>query len=102
MSRRRAVPSRLAPPRGAGAEGALGAKSSAVASPCINVCRMDAATGWCEGCQRTLDEIAAWASLGDDAKRAVWQQLPARREAYSRLHLELTAKTGTNLAERRP
>ena len=28
-------------------------------SPCINVCRMDERTGWCEGCQRTLTEIAA-------------------------------------------
>ena len=31
---------------------------AAVPSPCIAVCRMDAATGWCEGCLRTLDEIA--------------------------------------------
>ena len=27
-------------------------------SPCINVCRMDAATGWCAGCLRTIDEMA--------------------------------------------
>jgi predicted Fe-S protein YdhL (DUF1289 family) len=76
--------------------------TTAVPSPCINVCRMDAATGWCEGCQRTLDEIAAWAGMSDDAKRAVWQQLPARREAFARLHPELTDKTVTNIAERRP
>ena len=31
-----------------------------VPSPCISVCRMDAVTGWCEGCFRTLDEIAGW------------------------------------------
>jgi predicted Fe-S protein YdhL (DUF1289 family) len=51
----------------------------AVASPCINVCRMSAATGLCEGCARTLDEIAAWSRMSDDAKREVWQQLAARR-----------------------
>ena len=51
-------------------------------SPCINVCRMDAATGWCEGCLRTLDEIAAWGQLPDEAKRAVWAQLPQRRVAW--------------------
>ena len=28
----------------------------------------------CHGCRRTLDEIAAWGSLGDDDKRWVWQQ----------------------------
>ena len=57
-------------------------------SPCINVCRMDAATGWCVGCQRTLQEIAAWSSLSDADKRAVWHGLPARHEAWLRLHPE--------------
>jgi len=50
-----------------------------VASPCTSVCRMDARTGWCEGCLRTLDEIAAWSKLADADKRAVWQLLEARR-----------------------
>ena len=30
-----------------------------VQSPCINICKMDAANGLCTGCWRTLDEIAA-------------------------------------------
>lgn len=50
-----------------------------VPSPCINVCRMDAASGWCEGCLRTLDEIAAWGQLDDAAKRSVLLQLRERR-----------------------
>ncbi|GAB4037681.1 MAG: hypothetical protein Fur0014_05700 [Rubrivivax sp.] len=50
-----------------------------VPSPCINVCQMDPASGWCRGCRRTLAEIAAWGSMDDEAKRAVWAQLPARR-----------------------
>jgi uncharacterized protein len=53
--------------------------SSPVPSPCINVCRMDERTGWCEGCHRTIDEIAAWSRLGDDARRAVWAQILKRR-----------------------
>ena len=57
-----------------------------VASPCIDVCRMDEESGWCEGCLRTLDEIAGWSTLGDDAKRAVWAQLPHRRVTWQRLH----------------
>jgi uncharacterized protein len=60
--------------------------STPLPSPCINVCRMDAATGWCEGCQRTLSEIAAWSGLSEFEKRAVWKALPARREAWHRLH----------------
>lgn len=50
-----------------------------VESPCINVCRIDEATGWCDGCQRTLDEIAEWSVLDDAEKRDVWRQLAARR-----------------------
>lgn len=53
--------------------------SAPVASPCINVCKMDETTGWCTGCLRTLDEIAWWSQLDDDDKRAVWQLLPQRR-----------------------
>ena len=58
------------------------ASAAVVASPCINVCRMDAASGWCEGCLRTIDEIAAWGSLGDDDKRAVWRRLEDRRRVW--------------------
>lgn len=50
-----------------------------VPSPCVNVCRMSPLTGWCEGCLRTLDEIAAWSTLSDDGKRAVWARLDERR-----------------------
>ena len=53
---------------------------SPVPSPCINVCRMSPSTGLCEGCLRTLDEIAAWSTLDDAARRAVWLQLDQRRE----------------------
>lgn len=50
-----------------------------VASPCTGVCRMDAVRGWCQGCARTIEEIAAWSTLDDDGKRAVLLQLPARK-----------------------
>ncbi|HVO08161.1 MAG TPA: DUF1289 domain-containing protein [Burkholderiaceae bacterium] len=62
--------------------GPTAASTTGVASPCINVCRMDEATGWCEGCLRTIDEIAAWGSLGDDDKRAVWRRLEERRVVW--------------------
>ncbi|WP_428416781.1 DUF1289 domain-containing protein [Methylibium sp.] len=53
---------------------------SPVASPCIDICRIDAASGWCEGCYRTIDEIAIWSRLDDAGKRAVWLQLDQRRK----------------------
>jgi prolyl-tRNA editing enzyme YbaK/EbsC (Cys-tRNA(Pro) deacylase)/predicted Fe-S protein YdhL (DUF1289 family) len=49
-----------------------------VPSPCVSVCRMDGVTGWCEGCWRTLDEIAQWGSIQDPAKRAIWNQIAQR------------------------
>ena len=56
-----------------------------VPSPCINVCRMDATSGLCEGCLRTIDEIVAWGTMADDDKRAVWQRLEERRVEWPRL-----------------
>jgi predicted Fe-S protein YdhL (DUF1289 family) len=53
---------------------------AAVPSPCTSVCRMSPRTGWCEGCLRTIDEIIAWGSMPDEAKRRVWALLPVRRE----------------------
>ena len=49
-----------------------------VPSPCVSVCRVEAATGLCEGCLRTLDEIAAWSTLADPARRQVWMQIGRR------------------------
>lgn len=56
--------------------------STPAASPCINVCQMDAATGWCGGCLRTLDEIARWSSLDETRRQAVLAALPERRVAW--------------------
>ncbi len=54
-------------------------REASVPSPCINVCRMDAGRGVCVGCLRTLDEIAAWSTMDDDARRAVWRLIELRR-----------------------
>lgn len=58
--------------------------STPMPSPCISVCRMHAASGWCEGCHRTLDEIARWSAMSEAEKRAVWKALPLRRELFAR------------------
>jgi predicted Fe-S protein YdhL (DUF1289 family) len=44
---------------------------------------MNEASGLCEGCLRTLDEIAAWSSLDDHGKRAIWIRLGERRAALA-------------------
>lgn len=56
-----------------------------VRSPCINVCRMHEGTGWCEGCLRTIDEIAAWGSLDEAGQRRVLALLPERRRIWRAL-----------------
>jgi predicted Fe-S protein YdhL (DUF1289 family) len=52
-----------------------------VPSPCISLCEMDAKTGLCMGCQRTIDEIVAWGAASDDQRRAVWREIDQRRHA---------------------
>lgn len=49
------------------------------ATPCINVCVIDAATGLCAGCARTLAEIAAWSGLDASERRRIMAELPERR-----------------------
>jgi predicted Fe-S protein YdhL (DUF1289 family) len=49
-----------------------------VASPCIDVCRLDRRHRWCRGCGRTGSEIARWPSADDAEKRTILAKLPAR------------------------
>ena len=50
-----------------------------VASPCVQICIIVPGDGLCVGCARTLDEIASWGSMSNEARRAVMQLLPKRR-----------------------
>jgi predicted Fe-S protein YdhL (DUF1289 family) len=52
-----------------------------VDSPCVDVCRMDARSRLCEGCGRTLNEIAAWSRLDAARRREILTVLPARIRA---------------------
>lgn len=47
-------------------------------SPCIKVCVIEPQTGLCQGCGRSLDEIARWASMTDDERRAIMAGLAER------------------------
>jgi len=46
-----------------------GTGSAPIQSPCTGICQINAGTGWCVGCARTLDEIMRWGTT-DDADRA--------------------------------
>lgn len=47
-------------------------------SPCVNICTMDAASGLCQGCRRTIAEIIAWSSASENDKRAIWREIQRR------------------------
>jgi len=50
----------------------------ATQSPCNGVCRMDTVSNLCEGCGRTLSEIADWGSMSDAERSDVRGRLPDR------------------------
>jgi hypothetical protein len=51
---------------------------SAISSPCIKVCVIEPQSGLCEGCGRTLQEIAQWAWLGEAERLAIMARLEER------------------------
>ena len=53
-----------------------------IASPCINVCKMDEQTGLCSGCFRTIEEIAAWAGIDDSCRLAILAAVARRRQEH--------------------
>jgi len=54
-----------------------------IKTPCVQVCTVDAESGLCLGCRRTLPEIAAWSRLSPAEREAVMGELPARRALIS-------------------
>jgi predicted Fe-S protein YdhL (DUF1289 family) len=52
-------------------------------SPCVGICKLDDATGYCIGCGRTGNEVASWISLTEDERDDVWLKLPPRLASLS-------------------
>jgi uncharacterized protein len=59
-------------------------------SPCVDVCIMDPESGLCQGCRRTLDEIARWSEMTEREREEVFASLAARK---------LQGKTGSDITE---
>jgi len=47
-------------------------------SPCIGVCIIDPANGFCLGCARTIPEIAGWLDFSTEEKCRILAALPQR------------------------
>ena len=52
-------------------------------TPCISICRMSDDTTYCQGCWRSLDEIAGWAQQSIESKRNVWRFIGERLAAHA-------------------
>jgi predicted Fe-S protein YdhL (DUF1289 family) len=49
-------------------------------SPCVLVCVLDPATGLCQGCGRSREEIAGWSRFTPEVRRRIMARLAAERE----------------------
>ncbi len=47
-------------------------------SPCIGVCVINSQTQLCDGCFRTLDEIASWWDYSPNQKRRILTEVEGR------------------------
>jgi predicted Fe-S protein YdhL (DUF1289 family) len=63
------------------------------ASPCINICSLDA-RGYCRGCYRTIQEIAAWPRLSHADQWALIAALARRARGDDRQPDAKTVETG--------
>lgn len=54
--------------------------STPILTPCIGICSLDA-TGFCEGCFRTGDEIARWSLMGDAERQRLTDEVLPERES---------------------
>jgi predicted Fe-S protein YdhL (DUF1289 family) len=48
-------------------------------TPCIKFCKVDPKTQICQGCQRTLNEIANWVHYTDSQRQKIMDQLKLRQ-----------------------
>ncbi|MBN8530680.1 MAG: DUF1289 domain-containing protein [Alphaproteobacteria bacterium] len=55
------------------------APQGSIPSPCISVCSIDDATGFCRGCFRTTQEVAEWPYADDGWKAEVLKCLEERK-----------------------
>ena len=64
-----------------------------IATPCIQVCVIDGASGLCLGCYRTLSEVAAWSRFTADERAGLMMALPGRRGRIDPAKLEMIGGT---------
>lgn len=56
----------------------LALRRTMIESPCVKICTLDARSGLCLGCGRTIDEIARWTTMAAAERACVLSKLPGR------------------------
>jgi predicted Fe-S protein YdhL (DUF1289 family) len=49
-----------------------------IESPCVKICTLDARSGLCLGCGRTIEEISRWGGMTASERTRAMNELPAR------------------------
>jgi predicted Fe-S protein YdhL (DUF1289 family) len=56
---------------------------AAIETPCEKICVVDAPSGLCRGCGRSLAEIERWTAYSDGERSRITGELPRRLEAMN-------------------
>lgn len=59
-----------------------------IETPCRKVCKINKKTELCEGCFRTIEEIARWATYSTTQRRQIMLTLPFRDSNRTKTILE--------------
>lgn len=55
-----------------------------IESPCIKICSIHPATRTCVGCHRTMEEIGGWGRMTPEERRAIMDEIPARKSKLTK------------------
>ncbi|MDQ0394321.1 DUF1289 domain-containing protein [Labrys monachus] len=76
-------------------------------TPCVAICRIDPASGFCIGCGRSSGEIGAWVEMSEPERLALMACLPGRfddtpslRAARSAFDEQIAVRTRTRRRNR--
>ena len=56
-----------------------------IKSPCVNVCKIDYESGYCIGCNRTIEEITNWGSFNDSQKKKILTKVKSKNTSKQKV-----------------
>ena len=56
-----------------------------IKSPCIAVCKIDYESGYCFGCNRTIEEITNWSIYNDSQKKKILTKVKSKNTSKQKV-----------------